>query len=390
MRASPRVTPTSRHGVFVDARKAADFGIGRYITGLLFGLATLDAFDLTALVTPEAAGLLPQAIRPILSRAGHYSIRELTAVKMAFARSGAVLFHAPHYVVPFFPPARTVVTIHDLMHLTRPEHSSTVRRLYARTMIGRAVRSAARIICVSSAVAQELAVAYPAALDKTVVIPNGVDERFLAEVPPETIEELRNRYRLPDCWVLFLGNDKPHKNLNGLLQAFASARAQSDAVARATLVLAGGADERREGRARAVLEIGLDGAVLDLGVIPDRDVPPLVAGATALTLPSLDEGFGLPVLEAQALGTPVVCSNRGGLPEAAGGAALVVDPSPELLARALVTVLENEAVRRDLAARGRERAKEFTSAKVAARTAAVYREVLAASRRGATPPAPKT
>jgi glycosyltransferase involved in cell wall biosynthesis len=390
MRAGSRVTPVRRPGVFVDARKAADFGIGRYITGLLSGLETLDAYDLTALVRAEAAGLLPQSVRPILSRAGHYSIGELTAVRMAFARSGAVLFHAPHYVVPFFPPGRTVVTIHDLMHLTRPEHSSTARRLYARTMIGRAVRSAARILCVSSSVARELALAYPAALDKTVVIPNGVDGRFLAEVPPETIEELRNRYRLPDCWVLFLGNDKPHKNLNGLLRAFASARAQSDAVARATLVLAGGADGRREGRARAILELGLGGAVLDLGVVPDRDVPPLVAGAAALALPSLDEGFGLPVLEAQALGTPVVCSNRGGLPEAAGDAALVVDPAPEPLAQALVTVLENEAVRRDLASRGRERAKELTWAKVAARTAAVYREVLAVPGKGATPSAPET
>ncbi len=370
---------SGRPGIFVDARKAADFGIGRYITGLLFGLEALDVFDLTALVPCEAAGLLPESVRKVHSTSDHYTLGELTAVRVAFSRSGAVLFHAPHYVVPFFPPDRTVVTIHDLMHLTRPEHASAAKRLYARTMIGRAVRSAARILCVSSAAARQLEAGFPAARDKTVVIPNGVDGRFLTEIPRQRVEELRNSYDLPGSWVLFLGNDKPHKNLEGLLRAFAAARARGGAAAKATLVLAGGAAERRATRERAVLDLGLSGAVLDLGVVPDLDVPPLIAGASTLVLPSLDEGFGLPVLEAQGLGTPVICSNRGGLPEAAGNAALVVNPSPEAIAGALGSLLEDGALRRDLAARGRARAREFTWARAAGRTAAVYREVLAGS-----------
>jgi alpha-1,3-rhamnosyl/mannosyltransferase len=380
MRAGSGSKPSARPGIFVDARKAADFGIGRYVTGLLGGLAKLDRFELTALVPPRSVDLLPGPVRPVISRVGHYSIGELASVRLAFTRSGASLLHAPHYVVPFFPPARTVVTIHDLMHLTRPEHASPAKRLYARTMLGRAVGSAARILCVSSAVARELEGAFPASRGKTVVTGNGVDARFLAGVPRDEGESLRARYRLPASWVLFLGNDKPHKNLDGLLHGFALAVARGGAASQTVLVLAGGAEERRGARARAAADAGLaEGSVLDLGVIPDRDVAPLLAGASLLALPSFDEGFGLPVLEAQALGTAVICSNRGGLPEAAGDAALLVDPDPDSLAEGLERLLGDDALRRDLAEKGKLRARERTWAVVAARTAEVYREVLAGS-----------
>ena len=373
------MTDGRRRRIFVDARKAADFGIGRYVTGLLGGLEELDAFDVTALVPPGSESLLPASVRTVLSTAGHYSIGELASVRIAFARSGAELFHAPHYVVPFFPPRRTVVTIHDLMHLTRPEHGSAAKRLYARTMIGRAVSSAARILCVSGAVARELERAFPSARGKTAVTGNGVDARFLAGVPPGRIDAVRARHGLPASYLLFLGNDKPHKNLDGLLAAFSLARRSGGAASRTVLVLAGGAEERRQDRARAAAAHGVEGALLDLGVVPDGEVAPLVAGAALLALPSLDEGFGLPVLEAQALGTPAVCSDRGGLPEAAGDAALVVDPSPASLAAAIGRLLEDGNLRADLAARGKTRARERTWRVVAELTAAAYRAVLAGS-----------
>jgi alpha-1,3-rhamnosyl/mannosyltransferase len=119
----------------------------------------------------------------------------------------------------------------------------------------------------------------------------------------------------------------------------------------------------------------------DVGRVPDEDVPGLVAEARALVLPSFTEGFGLPVLEAQASGTPVVCSDRGGLAEAAGDAALFIDPdSVEDLATALGRILDDEALRDRLVARGLERSRERTWDRVAERTAEVYREVLTPSR----------
>ena len=189
-------------------------------------------------------------------------------------------------------------------------------------------------------------------------IPNGVEKRFLAPVPGEDVARVRRAAGLDAPYVLFLGNDKPHKNLEGLLAAFAR-------VARAglphRLVLAGGASERRGARAAAAGAAGISDRLVDLGFLPDSDVVPLLAGASALAMPSFLEGFGLPVLEAQAVGTPVVCSDRGGLPEVAGDAALLASPDdPDALADALVRLLTDANLATRLSSRGRERARAFT------------------------------
>ena len=372
-----------RPHLFLDARKAADFGIGRYVTGLLRALDRAGEFDLTALVRPGAEAALPRGVRAIRSDAPNYSLSELVAVRRAFARSGATLLHAPHYVVPLLPPPATVVTIHDLIHLTRPEHDTFLRRAYARRMLRRAVKAAGKVLTVSAAVAKDLEAFFPGAADKTVVVPNGVDERFFEPVGNEELARFTAGRHLGPRWLLFLGNDKPHKNLDGLLAAFALLAASgTDPV---QLVLAGGAPGRREDRAGKIAALGLAGLVVDAGVVPDEEVRLLVGGASALVLPSFDEGFGIPVLEAQALGTPVVCSDRGGLQEAAGGAAILVDPaSIEELSSAMARILSDEPLRARLAAAGRIRARAFTWDAAAARTAAVYREVLERERRGST------
>ncbi|HQR66621.1 MAG TPA: glycosyltransferase, partial [Thermoanaerobaculia bacterium] len=201
--------------VLLDARKARDFGIGRYVLGLLGGLARRGEFDLSAVVFPGDAGLLPAGVTPLLSTAGHYTAGELVAVRGAIARGKPDLFHAPHYVVPLFPPRATVVTIHDLMHRTRPEHATLPKRAYASWMLRRAARLSARIITVSGAVRREVAEAFPSAAAKLVVVPNGVGPEFRAGAPAAA----------GTPYLLFLGNDKPHKNLDGLLEAFSLLRA---------------------------------------------------------------------------------------------------------------------------------------------------------------------
>jgi glycosyltransferase involved in cell wall biosynthesis len=173
-------------------------------------------------------------------------------------------------------------------------------------------------------------------------------------------------------YVLFLGNDKPHKNLDGLFTAFG-------AVARAglthRLVLAGGSPERGEARRHAAMEAGVTDRLVDLGFLPDADVVPLLAGASALAMPSFLEGFGLPVLEAQAVGTPVVCSDRGGLPEAGGDAALYANPDdPGAFAEALVRLLTDADLSARLTARGRERAHSFTWEAAFERVSAAWKD----------------
>jgi len=377
----------TRPRVLLDARKVRDFGIGSYIRGLLGGLARQGRWDLCATVRPGDDVLLPAGVAPVACDARHYSVAELFAVRGAIARLAPAVFHAPHYVVPVSPPAATVATIHDLMHVTRPEHGAPWKRAYAKWMIGRALRLSARIIAVSEATKEEIRAFGPSQSSKVVVIPNGVrgdffewGERAAAEraeratrpstgASGEDLAALDGRAPRPDSlskeissYVLFLGNDKPHKNLEGLLRAWPSVRAAHPGL---SLVLAG------VERGRALPE-----GAKAVGFVPDEDVPALVALAEALVLPSFAEGFGLPVLEAHAAGTPVACSDLRALHEAGGEAAVFFNPhDAATIAAALNALLEDEEKRSLLRKKGRGRARQFSWDEVAARTAKIYEEI---------------
>jgi alpha-1,3-rhamnosyl/mannosyltransferase len=382
----------TRPRVLLDARKIRDFGIGSYIRGLLDGLARQGRWDLCATVHPGDDVLLPPGVAPAACDAPHYSIAELFAVRGAIARLNPAVFHAPHYVVPVAPPAATVVTIHDLMHLTRPEHGSPWKRAYARWMVGRATRLAARVIAVSEATRQDILAFGPSQGSKVVVIPNGVREDFFewgervaaaradesahTNAPVEGTAERDvlaasdGRPPRPESlskeissYVLFLGNDKPHKNLEGLLRAWPHVRAAHPGL---SLVLAG-VNPRRE----------LPEGAKALGFVPDEDVPAILAFADALVLPSFAEGFGLPVLEAQAAGTPVACSDLPALHEAGGEAAVFFNPHDAVtIVSALNGLLGDEEKKNLLRKKGRGRARQFSWDEVAVQTAEVYEEVL--------------
>jgi alpha-1,3-rhamnosyl/mannosyltransferase len=365
----------SRLRVALDARKLRDFGIGTYVRGLLGAAAARGEHELVAIVRSGDEVLLPAGVEAIACDAVGYSLAELVAVRRALSRAGCDVFHAPHYVVPLLPPQATVVTIHDLIHLKRPEHGTLAKKLYATTMLRRALRAARVVLTVSEAVRGDLAAFAPEHAGKVRAVPNGVEKRFLAPVPGEDIARVRRAAGLDAPYVLFLGNDKPHKNLDGLLTAF-SRLARAGLPHR--LVLAGGASGRQQARAAGARAAGIADRLVDLGVLPDSDVVPLLAGASALAMPSFLEGFGLPVLEAQAVGTPVVCSDRGGLPEAAGDAALLASPDdPDALGDALVRLLTDADLAARLSARGRERARAFTWDAAFAQVAVAWRDAAA-------------
>jgi len=356
--------------VLLDARKARDFGIGRYVLGLLAALDRRGEFELSAAVLPGDESLFPPGVAPVVCAAGHYTASELVAVRSIIRRVRPDLFHAPHYVVPFFPPAATVVTVHDLMHLHRPEHASPLRRVYARFMVGRAMRLAARVIAVSEATKREILAFGPEHSGKVEVIPNGVEERFFLDGEERNSEARRGPAgpSLPPSfkgpYLLFVGNDKPHKNLEGLFAALASIRKNVPDV---ELFLAGVAASRP-----------VPPGVRAFGFVADADLPPLLRGARALVLPSFAEGFGLPVAEAMAAGTPVACSDLPALREVAGDAAVYFDPHDTAsIARAIADLLGDEAKRGLLTRRGKERAAALTWDAAAGATARLYRDVLA-------------
>jgi glycosyltransferase involved in cell wall biosynthesis len=332
----------------IDARKIADFGIGTYIRGLLGGLAERRRSEHYVVFAPaSAAPLLPSLFEHVVVDAPHYSLRELVVLGGAIRRARLDLFHAPHYVLPA-TSCRTVVTIHDLIHL-HVHHGNPLKPLYARAMLRRAVRKAAVVLTVSETVREELAAELAADRERVVVTPNGRDPRFT----PGTSAAPR-----PRPYVLYVGNDKPHKNVGTLVQAM-----ESLATSGVELVLAGAAFDAFAGRP----------GVIRLGFVGDEELLALYRGALALVMPSDEEGFGLPALEAMSCGTPVIVSTAGALVEVTGPAALHVDGrSAEALAAAMQRVMTDHQLRADMRAAGIERAATFTWSRCAAATRDAY------------------
>ena len=329
----------------IDARKIADFGIGTYIRGLLNALvAERDGDTYTAFAPESHARFLPAGIEHVVVDAPHYSIRELVAIGRAADRAKIDLFHAPHYVVPF-TSVPLVVTIHDLIHL---RHPNPLARMYARQMIGRAVRRSRRVLTVSESVKREIVATFGCGEEHVVVTPNGVGAPFM-----DVGAAAEGRY------FLYVGNDKSHKNVDVLVDAFAR-------IAGASLVLTGAPFERFRERERVVVS----------GFVSDDELAALYRGAIALVMPSREEGFGLPALEAMACGCAVITSNAAALVEITSDAALHVDATIDALAAAMQRVASDDALRGDLAQRGIERAKNFTWLRCAERTRDAYRAAM--------------
>ncbi len=352
----------------IDCRKVADFGIGTYVRGLTHALADLPGNEtFVLLASSDLHPLLPRSSRTELVDfdAPHYSAKELTSLGNAARRLQLDLLHCPHYVVPF-TGVPLVVTIHDLIHLRLPA-TRPMERVYASWMIGRAVSKSRRILTVSRAVKDELAARYRGSEEKITVTPNGVDPIFhgpreAADLP--FIESLRLS---PDEYVLFVGNRKPHKNVERLLAAWMSVSERRPAL---RLVLAGGDWNAAE----------LPPGVIATGLIPIEKLAMLYRNALVLVQPSIEEGFGLPVVEAMASATPVICSDIAALTEVAGAASVKVDPFDSVAIGAAMLRLADDAEQRaSLRAAGVTRARQFTWERCAIATLNVYREVVRAS-----------
>jgi glycosyltransferase involved in cell wall biosynthesis len=300
----------------------------------------------------------------------------------ALGQVGATLFFSPYYKAPLVAPCPAVVTIHDLIPLKFPAYTRGVWRLYAaafRPWAGLLARRAAAIITDSEQSRLDLISVLGLPPARVHAIPIGIGEEFRPGPLPEAVASATARYGIGGAYILSVGNFLPHKNLPRLVEAYSTLpQAQRDRI---RLVLAG--TPGSHGPARPVDQATLlRPGVLLPGFIAPEDLPLLYAGATALVCPSLAEGFGLPVLEAMACGTPVVCAQAGALPEVAGDAALYVDPSDvRSIAAGLGTILEDQPLRRELASRGIARARLFEARKTTARLVDLL-EGIGASRGG--------
>lgn len=375
--------------VCLDGRCITDHfpGIGRYVYSLAGALADESPADrFSVLVTPGQRGgrfnLGELATRPNVALlalgAGVFDPRSQWRGRRVIRRSGADLFHATFWLGPWWPSCPTVLTCYDLIGRREPGTLPSVKRRLLDAAVWLSLHRAARVLAISQAVAADLTASGLVPAARVRVTPLAAGPAFRAPTP-DAVAALRRRLDLPPRYLLYVGLDKPHKNLVTLIRAWGRLIARRpELTAGLPLVLAGPRDPRYSRLTDAfVAQFARDDAVRILGPVDEADLPALYGGAAAFAFPSRHEGFGLPVLEAMACGTPVVAGDATSLPEVAGDAALLVDPMDVgAWSAALERVLDDPLLAADLRARGKARAAEFTWQHTARATLDGYRQLL--------------
>jgi len=362
----------------IDARKLTDYGIGTYLSHLVRGLGTREDVQLTVIGRARHGerlrALAPEA-KVLAVAANNYSVAEHLKLPAALWRERLDLVHIPHYVVPALLPGPVVATVHDVIQLFYPPiKRPQLALLYLRAMVGSALRRARRVITVSRTSRSDLISLFGADPERLHVVPNGVDERLAQRPPPEELDALKQRYGLRPPLVMTVANDKPHKNLDLVLRAFALARRRHRVPGQ--LVFVGGLDSENR-FARRAERLGLSDRVRFLGRVPQTDLDALYHVSAVLLHVALYEGFGLPVLEAMRAGLPVVTSNLGAMLELGEGAARLVNPlDVDEVAAAMERVLVDDPLRLRMIEAGRKRADRMTVGRMLDGTMAVYRRAM--------------
>ena len=380
--------------IVVDARKAADYGIGTYIRRLGTACARLSPSDefvfLGDVETIDGEARAASVEQPGVSAhvlhgdniswapnsSANYGFAELLSVSWQVRKLGGDVFHAPHYVFPMFLPCPGVVTVHDCIHLRFPRQlPNPAAGVYAKVMIRRAVRAADRVLVGSEATRADLVELVDADPSKIDVIPYGCDPFFLEPVDGDELERVRAKHGLARPFLLSVTNIKPHKNIGRLIEAFAQLHRDYKDL---ELVIAGGDIAAHPELGELITQHRLDDHVRALGFVPKSELRALYHLAQIFVFPSLYEGFGFPPLEAMACGTAVVASRSSAIPEVVGRSGLLVNPfRVDAIAEAIRSLLQNDGFRQAIGRQGRSRAEAFDWDDSARRVLAVYREVMA-------------
>lgn len=287
------------------------------------------------------------------------------------------LFHATEHLLPRFKRIKTVFTLHDLIFKFFPQYHLPRNRIFLSLAMPLFLKRADAVICVSEHTRRDAQKIYRVPEEKMRVIYEGVHPRFKRITAAGQLQAVRERYRLPDRFILAVGTVEPRKNLITLFEAFKALQADEAPLVQEVIVV-GRQGWLHEATYRAVHEKGLTGQVRFLTTVEDDDLVAMYSLASVLAFPSVYEGFGLPPLEAMACGTPVVASNAASLPEVCGEAAMLISPADAAAwAEALRRVLTDRQLRLDLQAKGPLRAARFTWQRTAEQTLQLYESVLA-------------
>ncbi len=362
-------------------------GIGRYTRGLVSGLIRFDQDNHYVLFS---AGQDPEyRYWPSNFNLKELPIKErhLTALWQRFhvplpveLITGLVdIYHSPDFVLPPVLGARTVLTVHDLSFMRHPECSSQALLDYLMEAVPRSVERADLIVADSKSTRRDLMELLQVPEEKILVLYPGLESHFFPMQQDDLLRRLLERYDIGYPYILAVGTLQPRKNFVRLIKAYNILVRQYHLPHKLVIVGSRGwlYDEIEE----TISDLRLEGRVHLTGFVKDRDLPYIYSAAEAFAFPSLYEGFGIPVLEAMACGTPVVTSSVSSMPEVAGDAALLVDPyDVEALAATLWRLIDDVYLQHELCRRGFERKRQFKWRETAKKLVRAYRRLLANGR----------
>lgn len=354
-----------RFGINVHLLSTTHTGIQHYIRALVPELVARAVPTHEVVLYGEPSQLHPPAdervrwvptARPLRSGAQRV-LWEQTVLPRLLYRDDIDVFFSPAFILPIGWRGTGVVTIHDLNFEVSPQTIHPVRRAYLRAITRRSARRARRVIAISRCAAGDIARLYSVPDSKIAVIPYGLDASFNPTDARRLEPMVRERYRLPKEFLLFVGTLEPRKNLSRLLEAYALASRQ---VSLPPLVLVGAPGWRSERILTLARQLGVEGQLRFAGYVLREHLPGVYASARALLYPSLYEGFGLPPLEAMGCGTPVLASDVSAMPEVVGEAGVLVDPrNVREMAEGILRITQDETWRRQAVQSGLERAQRF-------------------------------
>jgi glycosyltransferase involved in cell wall biosynthesis len=346
-----------------------------YILELVRSLAQRESGDTFTVYVENPDALPPEAVVAPHIRVMRYNTRSgfarlLRELPEYVVRDKLDVLHVSYNAPPrVVPGCALVVTIHDISFEEHGEWFPHKLRAFLRWSVPRSARRAHVVLTDTECAKQELVRLYQLAPGKIHVTPYAAARHFRPIADTGALARVRARYKTSDKYVLAVSNMQPRKNLARLMQAFTMARARYSVPHR--LVLVGQPLWLYGPLVRQARELG--DSVIMTGYVPDADLPLLYNAADVFCYPSLYEGFGLPVLEAMACGTPVITSHLSSLPEVAGNAARLVNPyDTEELARALGELLTDENARANLKSMGIARARSFSWERTAKQTVEAY------------------
>ncbi len=361
--------------IAIDVRMIGPFmhGISRYAYNLIKGLSDVDKKNNYVLLSNnnylEEFVSSRENFSLRITKSRLYGLVEQISIPRILRRERIDIFHSPSFFGPVSCGCKVVMTIHDMIHVfyPNPKESSVFHRIYYNMIVKRAARNTDKIITVSENSKRDIVDYLNVPPEKIVVTYNAVDGNFRRS-NDDRVEETKGRFGINGRFILYVGNQKPHKNVGLLIDAYQQLKGKTNHQ----LVIVGQKNRLFQNGLR---DRKLEGVIF-VGEVPDELLPHFYSGADVFVSPSLYEGFGLPIIEAFACETPVVAIRTPSVGEILGNAGLIVDAGrPDELANAIYKVLSDEDLQNSLVKKGMARVKIFSWEETVNRTLKVYEEV---------------